>query len=147
MNRGILSGDFGESPGPRRLWPGTSSHCQAAVSRKSWPSPEARWMRETTPGGFAGAFGGFLGDVLEPGQAVVAGDLGEGLDPGVVLAEPVAETADRQLQFVHRGGPVGQSAGGQPLVGDSLHGGRQHQGRLPPGHQACGVAQRPGRGG
>nr|WSS66219.1 hypothetical protein OG284_35800 [Streptomyces sp. NBC_01177] len=51
MNRGTFSVYFGESPAPMRVWPGTSSYCQSAVSRKNWESPEIRWIRDMTPSG------------------------------------------------------------------------------------------------
>jgi len=44
--------------------------------------------------------------VLDPGQAVVAGDVGERVDGGMVFGEPVAEPAECEFQLLHRGRPI-----------------------------------------
>jgi hypothetical protein len=76
-----------------------------------------------------------LGERLSPGHAVIAGHVGVGDDPGVVLTEPFAEPAHGDFQFLHRRGSIGQPAGGQPFAGHGLHPRRQDQRRLPGRHQ------------
>jgi len=51
MNLGTFCGYLGASPAPMSVWPGTSSYCQTAVSRKNCDSPEIRWIRDMTPSG------------------------------------------------------------------------------------------------